>query len=315
MLAAIVFAALAAAAPLNPPAPSGGNPQTQQQAAPAQERQDTGANKRGTEFAPLVVQIAQPEGHEAIATKSEGEPQGYANPDWWVAGFTGALFVATAGLWFVTWRLWDSTRKLVGEEQANRKIELRAYISTKVRAIKMEGKILRAYVQIENDGHTPAFNVKIPAMWDVKPPPPFTFPVAEVAEEDVIVSGLAPFTMSKGGSHTLSPKSKIPDIVAFRDKVAAEKLRFYVYGLVTYLDVFGDMQWVEFCSFLDSAEFLVAFDQAMNKPDGIVEAAFRLPPFGNGASFSPDHAEAMEREKRRQASKQRRSRLMLWRKT
>ena len=34
-------------------------------------------------------------------------------PDWWVAGFTGLLSVATCGLWIVTGFMWWETRKAV----------------------------------------------------------------------------------------------------------------------------------------------------------------------------------------------------------
>jgi hypothetical protein len=284
-----------APAPLQQPSPSGGDTQTERQETPAPKTRDLYAKDRGTESAPLFVQIAQPEGHEAIATKSQEAGHWYESPDWWVAGFTGALFAATTGLWFATWLLWRATKGLVQEEQANRKIELRAYLSAKVRAIKLEGQILRAYVSVQNDGQSPAFNVKIPAVWETKAPPPHTFLVSEAGESGAVIAGLSPFTLSKGGSSTLSPKAMIPDIPAFRDKVATLGSRFYVYGLITYLDVFGDTQWVEFCEFLESAAFLVAFDRAQASPGVLVEAAFQVPSFGNEASFSPDHAEAMEK--------------------
>lgn len=148
-------------APLNGPAPGGGDAQAEQKAATSQERQNSSANERGTEASPLVVEMAQPEGHEAIATKAEGEPKGYANPDWWVAGFTGALFLATAGLWCVTWLLWRSTKNLVREEQKNRKIELRAYLSAKATRVVMEpNNVFRILIDITNSGQTPAFEVK-----------------------------------------------------------------------------------------------------------------------------------------------------------
>jgi hypothetical protein len=39
------------------------------------------------------------------------------DPDWWVAGFTGALFIATAGLWIVTGFMWWTTRRAVSKGQ------------------------------------------------------------------------------------------------------------------------------------------------------------------------------------------------------
>jgi hypothetical protein len=42
----------------------------------------------------------------------------YVSPDWWVAGFTGALVLVTAGLWFFTYRLWKTTQEAVNDSRA-----------------------------------------------------------------------------------------------------------------------------------------------------------------------------------------------------
>ena len=266
LTATLSFAATPIPIPLQRPAPSRGNTQTQQEPDAGQKAQDTGTHERGTENAPLFVQIAQPDGHEAITTKAEDEPHGYTDPDWWVAGATIALAVVTGGLWWVTYLLWSSTKRLVMEERANKRIELRAYLSATARGIALEGDFLRAYVEIQNGGGTPAFNVTIPAIWDFKPPPPHAFQVAEAGETEAALANLATFTLPKGGIHTLSPKSKIVDRAQLI--AGAQNQRFYVFGLITYKDVFGDIHWAEFCAFLEGDEFLAAFACAENNPGG-----------------------------------------------
>jgi hypothetical protein len=106
---------LIAAAPTSSerPSPSGGNAQTVHKANTAQEGQNSGTDQPGTKATPLVIQIDQSKGHEAIATEAKEEGHWYALPDWWVAGFTGALFMVTVGLWVATFLLWRSTNKAV----------------------------------------------------------------------------------------------------------------------------------------------------------------------------------------------------------
>ena len=45
-------------------------------------------------------------------------------PDWWVAIFTGLLFIATFGLWIFTALLWWTTRKAVADGQKSEEAEM-----------------------------------------------------------------------------------------------------------------------------------------------------------------------------------------------
>lgn len=96
----------------NPPSPSGGNTQTQSQTASAKHHTDA-QNAQSNPHPPFVVEIEQPANQHPIATEAEDYRQWYATPDWWVAGFTCALFLATAGLWLFTGLMWWETRKTV----------------------------------------------------------------------------------------------------------------------------------------------------------------------------------------------------------
>jgi hypothetical protein len=300
LAAIVILAAWTASLPVTPalsqpPFPGRGNTQTEQQANPAQEGKNTSGNERGTESAPLIVQIAQPEGHEAIATKTEGEPQGYANPDWWVAGGTSALVVVTGGLWWVTYLLWSSTKTLVTEEANTRKIELRVYLSAKATHVVMEpGDVFRILVDITNSGQTPAFDVKIPAIWEMKPPPPHEFFVSE-AEKGGPLDSLPSFTLPAGGKTINSPKATIVDANALRAIAISEKQRLYAFGLITYTDVFGDDHWVEYCVYLETQQAISAIYGAAMEYGQKIETGFMVPNFGNDASFNPKNAEAMKK--------------------
>lgn len=91
------------------PPPSSGDAQGKHEADPAQEHGNRQTNERGTPEAPFVIHT-QPQKQNRIATKPKHEGGWYASPDWWIAGFTGALFVVTAGLWLFTGLMWRTTR-------------------------------------------------------------------------------------------------------------------------------------------------------------------------------------------------------------
>jgi hypothetical protein len=57
--------------------------------------------------------VNQTESQDSVGDKTRAESQWYASPDWWTAGFTGALFIATTGLWIFTALLWRTTRQAV----------------------------------------------------------------------------------------------------------------------------------------------------------------------------------------------------------
>ena len=61
-------------------------------------------------------------GREQVpAGKADGDGPWYYKSDWWIAGSTFALFLATSGLWFYTARLWRTTARAV--EDGRRGIE------------------------------------------------------------------------------------------------------------------------------------------------------------------------------------------------
>jgi hypothetical protein len=101
---------------LNPPTPSGRDTQREREAQSSQHHRDTQSAHDGSTNAPIFAQNQSP-GEHAIAANPKEQGEWYTRPDWWVAGFTAALFIATTGLWIFTALLWLSTRRAVMEGQ------------------------------------------------------------------------------------------------------------------------------------------------------------------------------------------------------
>src|SRR3954447_23964406 len=102
---------------LNPPSPSSGERQQQHHNTAPQKHTDGDDTKSNSDNAPIGIEHVYTKNNDQVATKREPEGDWYANPDWWVATFTGLLFGATAGLWAATWSLYRTTRKAVIEGQ------------------------------------------------------------------------------------------------------------------------------------------------------------------------------------------------------
>ena len=69
------------------------------------DTQDTGR-------VPTTIQIEQPINQHTVADQPENKDKWYARPDWWIATFTAALFLATTGLWIFTAFMWLATRRI-----------------------------------------------------------------------------------------------------------------------------------------------------------------------------------------------------------
>lgn len=100
------------------------------------------------------------------------------SPDWWVAGFTGALFFATLGLWIATWKMWRATQSAVVDANAGLTIardtlsharesserQLRAYLAIRPnpdKAVISAGRMPELEIVITNVGQTPAHEITI----------------------------------------------------------------------------------------------------------------------------------------------------------
>ena len=100
---------------LDRPSP-GGVRQRQHEGYATEYHDDSRAGQNNAQSVPFV-QDQQAQDQNPVASKAKNEGNWYANPDWWVAGFTCALFIATSALWAFTALLWLSTKKLVMDEE------------------------------------------------------------------------------------------------------------------------------------------------------------------------------------------------------
>ena len=96
----------------NPPTPSSGNAQAQHQTNAAQKHTDS-HNTNETSSSSVRITQDQPVSQHGISSQPKQESHWYSTPDWWIAGFTGCLFIATSGLWIVTAFMWNATSKHV----------------------------------------------------------------------------------------------------------------------------------------------------------------------------------------------------------
>jgi hypothetical protein len=105
-----------AAVPLQPPTPRRLSTQGEHQTEATNHHQNAQPDQHGPNTPPLAQ---QPDTENPIAPKPKEDGQWYASPHWWTAGFTGALFIATTGLWLFTALLWITTRRaVIGGEDA-----------------------------------------------------------------------------------------------------------------------------------------------------------------------------------------------------
>lgn len=80
------------------PAPSDEDTHAQHQSSSTDKHSDAIDQKQLSNDRPSSVNQKSALNQNYDSTKPNEEGIWYADPDWWVAGFTGALFVATVGL-------------------------------------------------------------------------------------------------------------------------------------------------------------------------------------------------------------------------
>ena len=254
--------------PLQPPTPSSGESQSEHQPSPTEHRENGGPDQRGTPEAPIFFQIQQSPDQKTVAANPKDEGNWYARPDWWVAGFTGALFFATTGLWIFTALLWIATRRAVSEgADAIKAAEATAkagaeHASHAERAIKVSEESaerqLRAYVYPEriashrieigvspnisirgwifyviwkNWGNTPTKDMIIYSARSIAPfPLPSIFDYTHTNESPPSATSLPPQGIMYG-MHFAVP-------VEILEEVRIEARFLYLWGWTEYNDVF-----------------------------------------------------------------------------
>jgi hypothetical protein len=159
--------------------------------------------------------------------------------DIFIAAFTAVLAVFTARLWWATDKLWKA-----GEIHSER--ELRAYVGIEYAEIKIEdGKKLIAIVDYKNSGQTPAHDVDLRLSAQV-----FNF-----ADKFLWQTPGAIEDEGKGGVILPSltwrryreMKGIGDDFAALISALADEKKRIWVWGTISYRDIFDKRCEVQFC--------------------------------------------------------------------
>lgn len=113
-----------------PPSPSGGDTQGYRQSDSGKEHGDSQSLPK-TVVASLVGPVrTQAETQHPIASKPEYESHWYTSPDWWIAGLTLGLFIATAGLWLFTYKLWKTTARAVTDSAEGLELANKTFLAT-----------------------------------------------------------------------------------------------------------------------------------------------------------------------------------------
>jgi hypothetical protein len=150
---------------------------------------------------------------------------------WWLAWLTGILAASTVGLWGVTY---FTLRH--GRESAQR--QLRAYMSVRRATLMDAAGTQEGRVILENNGETPARYVR---GWISVGPQ--NYPTAEsvfARRQHPIVSQA---TVGKGRRAILQAKLANPLTDFEKSAIAHGHAAIYMFGEVTYEDVFGE-EWV-----------------------------------------------------------------------
>ncbi len=233
---------------------------------------------------PITVNVAAPPVTVSVSPAQTAERQSHA-AEWWLVGFTGLLVGATIGLMFYTARLWRETKTLSdrAESGAERQSkETQAAIREAARAADETGAIavatrnnaalmqsimhkqMRAYIAVDigraiyqderlkfeadpilvNTGFTPAKNVSFKIVADILSadlPDKFKFETyGDKKTHDATLSPRQTFVI-----HGVV-KNRVSDAEVEGILKGIEK-RLYVWGTVTYEDVFGGSWETNFC--------------------------------------------------------------------
>lgn len=112
------------------PALSGANAEARGETTTTQHHEDSRDSQGAAHDISVVISSAERQPQDEVGAKSKREGDWYAMPDWWVAGFTGALFLATLGLWIFTALLWSATRRAVIDGVENIKLAKDEFVAT-----------------------------------------------------------------------------------------------------------------------------------------------------------------------------------------
>lgn len=225
------------------PAPILPTDQPTQQASPQQN-----LDKRGTEQAPLIIKVLPDPKAENISDDRNREPQvsWWPSTEFWLVIFTAVLCGVTGALWW-------ATRNLVKETKRTAKKELRAYVGV---------ERIRVY-----EGHS---NSNIPGKWAIKIRN-FGKTMAKDTEVWIVGAlgdGKGDFNLGERRSKTVVMPNEAmgfeEDIKMTDESIGSFKSNtawMYVWGKITYRDVFDKDRWTIFCFKSYDTEFVPAINE------------------------------------------------------
>jgi hypothetical protein len=158
--------------------------------------------------------------------QSHGEMLGVKYGEW-------LLFLATMALFWATWRL------VVGAEETAER-QLRAYVHISAARALPRGDRIDYYIEAKNYGQTPAYDVRlryIIALRDFPPAEPFSYPDGPLVSSAVLPPD-TPMHDAFTPDQVLGPNQK--------RRFLAGEVAIYVFGIITYVDIFRRRRTTEF---------------------------------------------------------------------
>lgn len=188
-----------------------------------------------------------------------------------ITGIATILLGLITGL--LVWIAYDQSR--------TSRAQLRAYVSALPQGMVLDkdGRTVIAIVQVKNVGQTPAFRAQTRSAIIVeKLPPPKAFHLNPVDEGKVVPT----FVMFPGGEHVNAPRKFLDGDELM--KMDDGKHGLYMFGRVTYRDIFRAEQWTEFCAVLEKRDFKEWLATASTKRGEEIAARFKFTEGNNTAS-------------------------------
>lgn len=204
--------------------------------------------ERGTDDRPIVTKILPAGNNGNQATHKEKNKPDRPNQEERTADATWALFYVTLALAIFTAFLFGATYLLVREAKDTARRQLRAYISIAPGEVIEQNErgteSFEFHPNIVNDGQTPAHDLIFNATVDLLPfplPQNFNFPLPPLNAPSVSVLG------PRQSKFMISFSLRRFTIDELHEILLHGNQRLYLYGTVTYTDVFADTRYTNFC--------------------------------------------------------------------
>jgi hypothetical protein len=277
---AVLICLIAGTAYSNPPSPTPLESKKQEQDKSGERKQQAGSDERGSHTVPLVIEVLPAKDADEITRQQHKHEQDKAFYDGLIAWSTIALAIVTTILAGFTGALWWATYKLARDARdaakrqsiemkeslrisdmaanAMEKVaqniaitasqQMRAYLSVIIAGAtyqeRSKGLKFDARPLILNNGHTPAHKVGYKAKAKLLPiplPDDFAFPLDEQVTGAAVLGPQQNFTMS-AVVDDFCDDAEVDDI-----KKNTQGKALYMWGVVTYEDVFGETRKTRFC--------------------------------------------------------------------